>query len=287
MTATYNITINAYSGSIINIGDMRGCASHCHVSCSIIECTGSTSSSFSPTDIGDLLHWYKSDEGVNLTGSNVAGWNDRIGVIDGIQATSSHQPVFVTNELNGYPAITFSPGASQNETSSLDVLIFPYSIPNPWSVLLTWRLDAPSVGTFDGSGNDAKSYVLTSVDNPFSASTMFSYLSVGPGQHISGSTLVNGFTSSSVCTELNYGSFGTTIITSDTSLTTLINNDVVITSGALSPVGLYNVSLGTNIYNSFRSGARMSVVEMMVFTGSLSTGNITALTNYANTRYAL
>lgn len=244
--------------------------------------------SFEPTDVDGLLHWYRSDE-VTLSSGSFVQWNDLVGATDGIQTSANHRPI-VDVGPNGHSAIEFSPNTTQNQITDLDALVFSCSlIPRPWSVALIWRLNDAPFGTFDGSGNDAKAYVLAS--HQPNQSTSFQLTAVGSGQHVTGSTIIMSGSSMSSTVDLNNSTsgstYGTTIITSDSSATTLYNNNVIIMSSSLPNVPLNYLVLGADDTDAYRGGARMSVLEMMVFTGSLSSSSIAALTNYANTRYTL
>ncbi|MBS2005762.1 MAG: chitobiase/beta-hexosaminidase C-terminal domain-containing protein [Cyanobacteria bacterium SZAS TMP-1] len=62
-----------------------------------------------------LVLWLKSDYGVNVTGSNVTSWTDiSAGPITRTvsQSTTSAQPQYVANAINGLPAVSFN-GTSQ------------------------------------------------------------------------------------------------------------------------------------------------------------------------------
>lgn len=55
-----------------------------------------------------LVTWLKSDYGVTTSGSNVTNWTDFSGLGNNAsQATSTKQPTFVTNAVNGFPALSF------------------------------------------------------------------------------------------------------------------------------------------------------------------------------------
>lgn len=61
---------------------------------------------FVPSDLSNLIAWYKSDTGVTLSGSSVTGWADQSGNSrDLIPQYSPSYPTKVNNVLNGYPAI--------------------------------------------------------------------------------------------------------------------------------------------------------------------------------------
>lgn len=270
---TYQITVNAASGSIVNIGT-------CGVSCSF-PCT--ISSSFDPSDIQGLLHWYRSDRFVTTSGSFVTRWDDLIGNVNGSSSNIDRRPSIVTNAINGYAAIRFNDGVTQNEQTNLDDMAFVFNVLQPYSIVLVWKLNAPAIGTFDGSGDDQKSGIY----NTYAPGSSSLYLrAYGPGEHVSGTTIVSSTSSATTYQAMNVDAFGTTALTSTSMLTSVFNNDALVVTGTLGTTNLSTLYLCSN-GSEHRLGARMDVVEMMVFTGSLSSSDVTALTDYANTRYAL
>jgi len=63
--------------------------------------------------IGQLNLWLRSDSGITLNGSNVLVWSDISGNGNDVyQNTVSKQPGFITEAINGLPAVTFN-GSSQ------------------------------------------------------------------------------------------------------------------------------------------------------------------------------
>jgi hypothetical protein len=55
----------------------------------------------------NLITWLKADNGVTVSGSNVTAWQDMAGINNASQSTSTKQPAFTSNAVNGLPAITF------------------------------------------------------------------------------------------------------------------------------------------------------------------------------------
>lgn len=57
---------------------------------------------------GGLQVWFKADNGVTTSGSNVTDWQDMgPSKNNAAQATSSAQPTLTTNAINGHPTVTF------------------------------------------------------------------------------------------------------------------------------------------------------------------------------------
>lgn len=63
-------------------------------------------SPFSPSYLGGLAIWLRSDRGITLNGSDVSQWDDLSGNgRNAVQATAADQPVFVANAVNGRPVV--------------------------------------------------------------------------------------------------------------------------------------------------------------------------------------
>lgn len=83
---------------------------------------GGFTTEFSPISVGNLKAWYKSDTGITLNGSTVSQWNDQSGNSKNlIQATAANQLTYVSNAINGYPALQF------DGVNDLMTLAVPYS----------------------------------------------------------------------------------------------------------------------------------------------------------------
>jgi len=52
-----------------------------------------------------LTLWLKADAGVTTSGSNVTNWADQTGTYTLTQSTGSHQPTYISNDINGLPAL--------------------------------------------------------------------------------------------------------------------------------------------------------------------------------------
>jgi hypothetical protein len=64
------------------------------------------SAPFSPANLSGLSLWLKADAGVTLSGSYITAWADQSG--NGRNATSVSNPTFVSNAVNGKPALSFN-----------------------------------------------------------------------------------------------------------------------------------------------------------------------------------
>jgi len=62
-----------------------------------------------PVGIAGCKLWLKSDSGITKDASDfVSAWEDQSGTLNNLaQTTASKQPLYVANELYGYPVIRF------------------------------------------------------------------------------------------------------------------------------------------------------------------------------------
>jgi hypothetical protein len=51
-------------------------------------------SSFDPSKLTNVAHWYRADQGITLNAGNVAQWNDLVGTAHLVQATGANQPAY-------------------------------------------------------------------------------------------------------------------------------------------------------------------------------------------------
>lgn len=101
------------------------------------------SGEFTPTAISNLELWLESDRGITLNGSNVAAWADQSGKGYNLtQATTSSQPLYVTNTLNGNPVIRFD----GNNDRLIGGTNFPIVGNTPRSFILVYK---PNISTPD------------------------------------------------------------------------------------------------------------------------------------------
>lgn len=113
---------------------------------------------FSPTDIDGIQLWLDASQITGLTdGDTVATWSDESGESnDATQSTSSYQPTYQTNELNGEPIVRFDGtddyldlGTQINNLSNYTVFIVHKMISTSGDQVL--------LGSTDSAGNNKNS----------------------------------------------------------------------------------------------------------------------------------
>ncbi len=104
-----------------------------------------------PDQIPGLSLWLRADSAVVLNGTSVEQWSDCSGnTNNAVQTTTTSQPEYITNSLNGLPALRF------NGTTSF--LEFPSGFLNNYSNLTLFLVIKPSLGSNSGifaPSNDA------------------------------------------------------------------------------------------------------------------------------------
>lgn len=66
------------------------------------------------TGTSQLKLWFRSDNGVNVTGSNVDSWTNSAGVTAlNVSETGTERPTLVSNALNGFPEVSFNGGINR------------------------------------------------------------------------------------------------------------------------------------------------------------------------------
>lgn len=238
---------------------------------------------FEPRDVAGLVHWYRSDLGVVKDGQNlVSGWKDIQGSADGY-ATGTHQPLFVSDAVNGYPKIRFGAGVSSNDQTSTDAIWFPVSIPKPFSVFIVWQQWGSSGGSGDGGTGDSQKSIVVSDLGYYVLQTK---RDAGPPTWRAPEYLTftgdlnNGFRAGS-------DTFGVTVCIGDTTSSVYNNGELVVSGSTPTVTQFGNPATLSGRYNDYRDGANIDVVELCFFTGSLSQSVVSKLTDYAATKYGL
>lgn len=237
-----------------------------------------------PSDIGSIAHWYRSDFGVELSGSHVTSITDLIGNVDGTES-GVHTPVYVPNAVNGKPKIRFGADSQQSDpgnfTDSIDFLVG--NIAQPFTVFMVWQqwnwqgIGAPE----DPTGDASKRLVISDVSSSFNFHVNYNAtVELNAGVALTGNSINNAYTT---CKD----AFGVTLLKCDGANSAIINNGIVVAQGN---AGSRPVTSSLHISGrdeDYRDAAFVDFVEVAVFTGSLTTLEMHDLTSYAMKRYAI
>jgi hypothetical protein len=106
--------------------------------------------SFTPSDLGGLVLWLRSDRGLNISGGKFASWSDQsTNGNDAKQTVAANQPVYNTTapSLNNQPTLSFTASASTflriADNASLQpsnlsaALVARYTAQNPYQALIS------------------------------------------------------------------------------------------------------------------------------------------------------
>ncbi len=217
---------------------------------------------------GNLALWLKADTGVGTrtTTNNVGEWFDQSGNYNNAtQTTTSHQPLYVTNALNGLPVVRFNPTNSQDFTlpnflsgttgaEAFVVLKVAVAVPGVVRALWQWGHGSGGWDAYpNASGQIVEDFESTSthtVGSPAQPLNLYHVYEVA-GQTNYWAAWVNGILQSS--TNINTVGVNTTL------------------------------ALGYNGNNYFGG----DVAEVLVFNRTLSASERTTVNTYLDGKYAL
>ena len=116
----------------------------------VLRGVGHQNRPFLPTDIDSCVVWLRSDSGITLSGGNVSAWADKSGNGNHVaQGTSSKQPSYHLDDVNGHPSIQFD-GSNDNLKGTL-------------------------AATLTGTGQDFTIFVVANVDSTTSGGSAALY----------------------------------------------------------------------------------------------------------------
>lgn len=221
----------------------------------------------------NLASWFKADNGVSTSGSNVTQWLDMSPNADNASQTgSSAQPSLVTNAINGLPAVSFN-GSSQflqvaaNTTNAFgSVTIFVVAKPTA----------APTNATILDYGKGATNDNIKLLQPTSTGLSLYVY---------SGSSS-SSVTSSSAVT-LNQAQLWEATATSSGTGTIFTNSKQGVQGSVYGPDLSYPSQnfIGTNNANSaFFEG---QIAEILIYQGIPTTSNIVAVQDYLMNRYGI
>jgi hypothetical protein len=109
-----------------------------------------SSPAFDPGTLANLSLWLKADAGISLSGSNVIGWADLSGSgNDAYTGPSESDPIFISNAVNGKPAIQLS-DFSTARAFTLDLL--PTGLSGTTAFAVVYVEDVTAEGEGDDNG---------------------------------------------------------------------------------------------------------------------------------------
>lgn len=241
--------------------------------------------------------WYRSEAGITDTSGSISRWEDLIGVAHFTQSLAAQQPTLLSNVLTDHQIVRFNSGTLQNDPglsadpgSNMDQLIANIAtVQQPYTVGLIWQQWGPALGVFDGSGDDAK-FIVFSTNDPSGSGAQL--VLDGPGFHTVGTrfqsnTALQGTTVLNDAYTSGSQQFGVSFFVGNGANSKVINNMQLILSGNAGTDGLVEQFVLCGRQTDLRSGAYFDLVELMIFTGSLSTDSMTALTTYADNTYGI
>lgn len=216
-----------------------------------------------PLDLGGLICWYAADRITGVAnGGTVSSWSD----LSGNNLTASQagvaKPIFITNELNGYPVVRFVKASSQNlKTATVAPVVI-----QPITMFLVAKCPSGMVDDNNvfgaASGNTLEFF--------WKVATGFPNMNAGTGDVAFGNIAAGSF-----CI-----------------LTGTVN-------GA-SSVGQYNGTAGsagdagTGVFTALQIGAcsdadyfEGDIAELGLFNGELSASNLLKLTSYLSAKYQI
>jgi len=232
------------------------------------------------SSISGLSLWLKADAGVTMGGGNVSNWADQSSNGNNAIGPSQKRPTYVSNGLNGKPAMSFN-GSTQlftiNDSNSLDI--------TNCSIYIVLQRNGDGIGnevTFMKNGNtnnDSGRYWQTAKLN---------------GGNSNFEVYTNGFLDRDSSADLGDGIPKIMSFTFDGSILNIYSNgiktasyaqngDINSSTGTLQ-IGGYNASFSENGNNpgEYFNGY---ISEFIIFNRALNDDENLSVTNYLNSKY--
>jgi len=226
--------------------------------------------SFTKDSVPGIINWWKADGTLTKDGGNaVSQWNDETGNGDHmVQATSTNQPTYTENVINGRPALYFDGNDYLRKTSGCITTTVPATI----FIVLLSPSSSTNQGVF-GSSDNAYVYVGYPVDG---------YVGYFQYNNWNGGPAVPS-TSSAYLYVVNCTGVANTgyMETNSGADKTLIAN--------ASSYGLFTATSRTIGANSNTLGDPFTgyIAEIIGYRGNLTDTNKNIVKNYLNSKYAL
>jgi len=239
---------------------------------------GVADTSFVPTDIDSCKLWLKADAGITKDGSNyVSKWEDQSGNgFDVAQSTGSKQPLWVANDKNGKPGISFDGGDCLFRVQSLTNQAEKFTIYSVWHTSTGQNARYP-YNNMATSGSAANGFDIYISSTPALRNVVKSDIS---SKDIAYNHTINSDTVWIVRQEVNFSLAGN-------ELKTYINGIMVaqgncngtnIATTAEFGVGGWNIAVNT--YNFIGR-----INEIVAYKDVVSEANDVKIVNYLRTKY--
>jgi hypothetical protein len=223
---------------------------------------------FVPTDIAGLLAWYKADSLALNDNDAVSSWADSGGSLGlaATQATSGNRPVYKTNIQNGLPVVRFDGTDDYLQTATFGS---DQAQPTTWFVVTkNTATDSTQRHVIDGSHATGTKRQAIGRRNS-SGNKWFVWAAT---------FLLNG------ADDTNWNIF--TAILNGASSSHQVNAATAANGNAGTQV-LNGITIGANNVSPFSNCWTGDVGEVLLYSGSLSSGDQTSVRNYLNGRWAV
>lgn len=217
---------------------------------------------FSPADIGSMVAWYRSDQGITQSGGTVSQWNDLSGnARHVVQASSPNQPAYgATSGANSLPGITFA------SASSTKLAVTFTGIAQPLHLFTIVKFNAYNAngGIVTGSAIGERIFCVGDVTG------------TQPDIYMGGSGLA--FNTSDTT---NFALFENLANTSSSSI---IRGSGTPVTGTIGSGSLSGVTMGQLIGSAYGS---FILSEVLLYSAAITSTNLTNLRAYFAARYAV
>lgn len=214
-----------------------------------------------PTDLANLVAWYRADLGITYTGDpSVSGWADQSGNGNNLTSSSPNMPTFVSGGgPNSTPMIQFD-GSNDRLRDTFTLIAQPYHV---FMVFMqdTWTGNEDILGTNTGGGGVEQDSSTPQIAH-FAGSPETNHISPTLGTWYLFQSLFNGT-----------NSFQTLNINAATS------------GGNPGTNGINVITVAGNANGT--GEADINVAELAIYSAQITGGDETNLRNYFNARYEL
>ena len=226
-----------------------------------------------------LKLWLRADSGVTTSGSNVTAWADLSGNSNNAsQGTTADQPTFVSNSINGQPAIQFTDDilsgtdilVSDNAATGF-AMVKPSSLSTGFNIVWSkWAAGTPNKYKFHFALHNAKVSLYTSPDG-----TSTSAETVGGSTMTAGNPYVVGFDVNTTTGNQRVFLNGVSAVATTSGITSLASVNQVYAVGG---------KLGSTTSSNRFAG---DIAEVIVYNTTLNIAQRTLVANYLGAKYGI